>query len=67
MVFVAQSPSMACSSTLHLASPESVTRIITKVLRRSHETAWRLGDFSDRCFADFYQSFLTAQLHGPVA
>ena len=39
VVFVAQSPSMVCSSTLHLAFPESVTRIIAKMLRRSHETA----------------------------
>ena len=30
---------MVCSSTLHLASSESVTRIIAEMLRRSLETA----------------------------
>ena len=39
VVFVAQSPAMVCSSTLHLASSESVTRIIAEMLHRSLETA----------------------------
>ena len=30
---------MVCSSTLHLASPEPVARMIAEMLRRSHETA----------------------------
>ncbi|MEQ1897225.1 MAG: hypothetical protein ABL971_07545 [Vicinamibacterales bacterium] len=44
VVVVAESPSMVCASTLHLASLRTVARMIAGMLRRSHETARPMVD-----------------------